>query len=98
MLCCEEELKRGTASPAGQHWNILQSGPSMRKREEDWQRAQDKGIRMRCHLQEDTEDYKTAENSNLEHLEKEDGSFQAMRGQQTPLAIKKLRLGDGEMA
>lgn len=53
---------------------------------------------MRCHLQEDTEGYKTAENSNLEHLEKEDGSFQALRGQQTPLAIKKLRLGDGEMA
>lgn len=36
--------------------------------------------------------YKTTENSNLEHLEKEDGSFQAMRGQQTPLAIKKRRL------
>lgn len=53
---------------------------------------------MWCHLQEDTEGYKTTENSNLEHLEKEDGSFQAMRGQQTLLAIKKLRLGDGEMA
>lgn len=53
---------------------------------------------MWCHLREDTEGYKTTENSNLEHLEKEDGSFQAMRHQQTPLVIKNLRLGGGEMA
>lgn len=53
---------------------------------------------MQCHSQEDTWGYKTTENSNLEHLEKEDRSFQAMRGWQIQLTTKNLRLGGGEVA